>query len=189
MPFAFNEDSERQFQWLLTRYPTRRACLLPAFRLVEAQQGAVDQAARGYVAARLGLPPAVAHGVYSFYTHFRRPGDGQYVIQVCRTLPCALRGALAMRAAFEELLGIRPGQTTPDGRFTLREVECLGSCATAPVAQINDDYFENLTPEKVRDIVLALQQGQNPPHLSNGPSLQGGSRGLKPLVDASSNGH
>lgn len=188
MSFAFNAESEQQFAWLLTRYPTRQACLLPAFRLAEAQQGFVDEAAREYIATRLELAPAFVHGTFSFYTHYRRPGDGKHVIQLCRTLPCALRGAAAMLKAFEEELGIREGATTSDGLFTLRAVECLGACGNAPVAQINDDYFEDLTAEKVRAIVLALREGRTPPHLSRGPSLDGGCRGYAPLVEAGREG-
>ena len=184
MPFAFDEDAERQFQWLLRRYPTRQAVLLPAFRLAEAQQGCVDDVVEDYLAERLELAPSLVRGVRSFYSHYRRPEDGKHVIMVCRTLPCALRGAAAILAAFEEHLGIRAGETTPDGLFTLRKVECLGACAAAPAAQINDDYFENLTPEKVRDIVLALRNGQPAPHVSGGVFLEAGWQGCRPLVDA-----
>jgi NADH-quinone oxidoreductase E subunit len=188
MPFAFNEDSERQFLWLLKRYPTKQACLLPAFRLVEAQQGCVDDAAKEYLATRLDLAPAFVHGVFTFYTHYRRAGDGKFIVQICRTLPCALRGSARILEAFKQELGIAVGQTTPDGLFSLRTVECLGSCASAPIAQINDDYFEQLTPEKVKEIVAALREGHTPPHLSNGPTLEGGCRGLAPLVEASPEG-
>jgi len=184
MAFSFTEDFERQFQWLLTRYPTKQACLLPSLRLVEAQQGFIDDEAKDYVAGRLALAPAFVHGVFTFYSHYRRAGDGKHIVMVCMTLPCALRGAGAILAAFEEHLGITCGQTSADGLFSLRKVECLGSCSTAPVAQINDDYFENLTPEKVREIVSALKNGQTPPHLSNGQTLDGGCQCYKPLVDA-----
>jgi len=184
MPFAFDEESEKQFRWLLTRYPQPRAALLPAFRLAEAQHGRIDGEVEEYLAVRLALPPSAIHAAASFYTHYRRPGDGKYVVMVCRTLPCALRGAAQIVAAFEEHLGIRPGQTTGDGLFTLRTVECLGTCANAPAAQINDDYFEDLTIEKVRDIVLALRHGQRAPHVSAGPSLAGGCRQYVPLVEA-----
>lgn len=184
MGFEFNDEYERQFKWLLTRYPTTQACLLPALRLVEAQQGGIDDEAKDYVAKRLELPPAHVHGVFTFYTHYRRAGDGKHIVMVCMTLPCALRGAAAILAAFEEQIGIKCGETSSDGLFSLRKVECLGSCSTAPVAQINDDYFENLTPEKVRDIVLALKNDQTPPHLSNGPGLDGGCQCFKPLVEA-----
>lgn len=184
MAFSFNEENERQFQWLTKRYPTKQACLLPSLRLVEAQVGNIDDEAKDYVAKRLDLPPSHVHGVFTFYSHYRRSGDGKFIVMVCMTLPCALRGAGTILAAFEEYIGIRCGETSADGLFSLRKVECLGSCSTAPVAQINDDYFENLTPEKVRDIVLALKHGQTPPHLSNGPTLDGGCHCFKPMVEA-----
>lgn len=184
MAFQFADEYERQFKWLLTRYPTKQACLLPSLRLVEAQQGFIDDESKDYVAGRLALAPAFVHGVLTFYSHYRRAGDGKYVVMVCMTLPCALRGAGAILAAFEEHIGIRCGTTSSDGLFSLRKVECLGSCSTAPVAQINDDYFENLTTEKVRDIVLALKNCMTPPHLSNGPTPSGGCQCFKPLVEA-----
>lgn len=184
MAFAFNADSRTQFEWLLKRYPTKQAVLLPGFRLVEAQQGFVDQASMDYLAGELGLAPAFVHGVFSFYSHYRRPGEGKYIVMVCQTLPCALRGAGGIVDAFKEQLRLGVGETDKEGLFTLKKVECLGSCTTAPVAQINDDYFESLTAEKVREIVAALRAGQTPPHLSNGPSLEGGCQHYRPLVAA-----
>ena len=184
MAFTFNADSRKQFEWLLKRYPTKQACLLPGFRLVEAQQGFVNQDSMDYLARELGLAPAFVFGVFTFYSHYRREGDGKYIVQVCQTLPCALRGACQIVDAFKECLKLGVGETSKDGAFSLRKVECLGSCTTAPVAQINDDYFESLTPEKAREIVAALRMGQLPPHLSNGPSLEGGCKGLLPLVEA-----
>ena len=184
MGFEFNEEYERQFQWLLKRYPNTQACLLPTLRLVEAQVGNIDDEAKAYVAKRLDLPPSHVHGVFTFYTHYRRVGDGKYVVMVCMTLPCALRGAAAILDAFEKEIGIQCGETSSDELFSLRKVECLGSCSTAPVAQINDDYFEELTPEKVGEIVAALKEGKTPPHISNGPTLEGGCQCFKPLVEA-----
>lgn len=184
MAFAFNEDTRKQFDWLLKRYPTKQACLLPGFRLVEAQLGHVSQESMDYLAKELELPPSFVYGVFTFYSHYRREGDGKYVVQVCHTLPCALRGACQILDCFKEHLKLGVGETDAAKKFTLKKVECLGSCTTAPVVQINDDYFENLTPEKVRDIVLALQNDEKPPHLSNGPTLEGGCKGVMPMVDA-----
>jgi NADH-quinone oxidoreductase E subunit len=184
MPFTFNDDFRKQFDWLLTRYPSKQSVLLPALRLVEEQQGFVDLDALDYVARELSLPPAFVYGVFTFYTHYRRPGDGQYVVMVCATLPCALRGAQMVADSFSEELGIHPGETTPDKMFTLKKVECLGSCVTAPVCQINDDYFENLTPAKIQEIVAALREDKVPPHLSNGPTLDGGRCGYRPMMEA-----
>ncbi len=185
MSFAFNEDSRRQFEWLLTRYPAKQAVLLPAFRLVEEQVGYVDNEAMDYLAGELGLPPAFVYGVFTFYSHYRRPGDGKYLVMVCATLPCALKGAQMVADCFKEELKLGMGETTSDKLFTLRKVECLGSCTTAPVCQINDDFFEHLTPEKIREIVVALKAGKVPPHMSNGPTLDGGRCSYRPMVEAS----
>src|SRR5258708_19797765 len=150
MAFAFNEDSRKQFTWLLKRYPSKQAVLLPAFRLVEEQQGFVDTPSMDYVSKELGLPPAFVYGVFTFYSHYRRRGDGKYVVMVCATLPCALMGAQMVADTFKEELKLGMGETSKDGKFTLKKVECLGSCNTAPVVQVNDDYFENLTPQKIK---------------------------------------
>ena len=184
MAFSFNEDSRKQFQWLLTRYPSKQSVLLPAFRLVEEQQGFIDDEAIEYVARALELVPAYVRGVFTFYSHYRRPNDGKYVVMVCATLPCALRGAQMAADCFAQELGIKMGETTPDKKFTLRKVECLGSCASAPVAQINDDYFEWLTPQKITEIVAALKEDKAPPHLSNGPALEGGRCSYRPMIEA-----
>jgi len=184
MAFTFNDDSRTQFEWLLTRYPEKRAALLPAMRLVEEQQGFVDNEALDYLAAQLGLAPACVYGVFTFYSHYRKPEDGKYVVMVCATLPCALRGAQMVADTFKQELGVGTGETTADKLFTLKKVECLGSCTTAPVCQINDDYYENLTPERIKDIVADLKAGRVPRHLSNGPTLDGGRCAYKPMMEA-----
>lgn len=184
MPFTFNDYFRTHFDWLLTRYPQKRAALLPAMRLVEEQQGFVDNEALEYLAKELELAPAYVQGVFTFYSHYRKPEDGKYVVMVCATLPCALRGAQMVVDTFKQELGIGTGETTADKLFTLRKVECLGSCTTAPVCQINDDYYENLTPEKIKEIVTDLKAGRVPRHISNGPTLEGGKCGYGPMVEA-----
>ena len=184
MAFAFNDDSKKQFDWLLKRYPEKRAALLPCFRLAEEQQGFVDQAAMDYIAGQLDLPPAYVFGVFTFYSHYRRPGDGKYIVQVCATLPCGLMGAQMVADTFREELKLGMGESSKDGQFTLRKVECLGSCVTAPICQVNDDFFENLTPAKIKDIVAALRDNKVPPHMSNGPTLDGERCSYRPMVEA-----
>jgi len=184
MAFQFNDVSRKQFDWLLKRYPTKQAALLPSFRLVEAQQGFVDVPSMDYLAEQLDLPPAFVNGVFTFYSHYRRKSEGKYIVMVCHTLPCALRGACNVLNWFKEELKLSCGETSTDGKFSLKKVECLGSCTTAPVAQINDDYFEDLTEAKVKEIVAALREDKTPPHLSNGPTLEGGCKHYMPMVDA-----
>jgi NADH-quinone oxidoreductase E subunit len=184
MAFAFNDDSKKQFDWLIKRYPEKRAALLPCFRLVEEQQGFVNTESMDYVAKQLELPPAYVYGVFTFYSHYRREGEGKYIVMVCATLPCGLRGAQMVADTFKEELKLGIGETSKDGMFTLKKVECLGSCVTAPVAQINDDYYEELTPQKIKEIVAALRENKTPPHMSNGPSLEGGRCSYRPMVEA-----
>ena len=145
-----------RLEWLYTRYPMREAVLLPALRLAEEEFGVIDGPAIECVARETGISPGTIWGVLTFYTHYRRAGDGKYVVQVCSTLPCALRGCRDLVHHLERRLGIRPGETTPDGKLTLKKVECLASCDTAPVVQINDDYHEQLTLEKLDAILDGL---------------------------------
>jgi NADH-quinone oxidoreductase subunit E/NADH dehydrogenase (ubiquinone) flavoprotein 2 len=109
-----------------------------------------------YVAALLELPPAFVASVASFYTMYYKRPVGQHHVQVCTNLSCALRGAEEIVDCLRERLGIGLGETTADGRFTLSEVECLGSCGTAPMMQVDDDYWENLTPETTLALVDRL---------------------------------
>ncbi len=159
MGFAFDAENEKHFEDILGRYPEPAAALLPALRLVERQQGKVSDEAVAYVAERLKISPAFAHGVFSFYTHYRRASDGRHVISVCRTLPCALRGSDKIVEHLRKRLKINVGGTTPDGKFTLKEAECLGACGGAPAAEIDGRCFENLTPEMLDQILDGLDRG------------------------------
>jgi len=156
-PLEFSPQAKKRIDWLYTRYPVKEAALLPVLRVAEEEFGEINHAAILCVAKEMGLSPGYVYGVFTFYTHYRREGDGKYVLQVCSTLPCALRGCREVVSHLEKRLGIEPGQTTADGRFTLKKVECLASCDTAPVVQINDDYHENLTLEKLDQILDSLR--------------------------------
>jgi len=131
--------------------------MLPVLYLAQQEFGHLGPEAIAYIAKLMEQAPARVHGVVSFYTMFNTKPIGRHHIQVCRTLPCALGGAEKMIALLRQKLGIEPGQTTPDGRFTLTEVECLASCGSAPMMQINDDYYENLTEEKISEILDSLK--------------------------------
>ncbi|MBI5167708.1 MAG: NADH-quinone oxidoreductase subunit NuoE [candidate division NC10 bacterium] len=140
-------------QAILRRYPDKRSALLPILHLIQEEQGRLSDEAMVAVAELLGLKPVEVREVATFYTMFNFRPVGRYHIQVCHNLSCSLLGAESLIAHLEERLQIRAGETTPDNLFTLIKVECLGSCGTAPVMQINDDYYENLTKEKV-DVIL-----------------------------------
>jgi NADH-quinone oxidoreductase subunit E len=157
MALEFSPETLKKFEATVARYPKREAAMLPVLYLAQQEFGHLGPEAIAYIAKLMEQAPARVHGVVSFYTMFNTKPIGRHHIQVCRTLPCALGGAEKMIALLRQKLGIEPGQTTPDGRFTLTEVECLASCGSAPMMQINDDYYENLTEEKISEILDSLK--------------------------------
>lgn len=156
MPFALTPERERELDEILTRYPTRMAACIPALHLCQDQNGWVSDEVVDYVARRLDLPPAHVKGVVTFYTLFNQKPVGKHQLWVCRTLPCALRGAGAVLEHCEKRLGIKPGETTADGKVTLRTAECLASCGTAPMVQVDKEYVENLTIESLDKVLDRL---------------------------------
>ena len=155
-PREFSAKAKERIAWLFTRYPVKEAALLPILRVAEEEFDGIGPAEIVAVAKTVGLSPAYVLGVLTFYSHFKRQGEGKYVVQVCSTISCALRGCRDIVHHLEGKLGITPGTTTADRRFTLKKVECLGSCDTGPVVQINDDYHENLTIEALDKIIAGL---------------------------------
>ncbi len=157
MSVAFTGEARREFERILARYPERQAAILPTLHLAQREFGYVSDDAVRYVAELLGLSPAGVEGVATFYTMCRRKPVGRYHLQICRNLSCSLMGAEALIEHVSKRLGVKPGETTPDGRFTLSTVECLGSCGSAPVMQVNGDYYENLTEESVDALLDGLR--------------------------------
>ena len=158
MAFELSKDREQKLAEILTRYPTRMAACIPLLHLCQEQHGYIDEDVTLFVSNRLDLPPAHVRGVVTFYTLFNTTAVGKHQVWVCRTLPCALRGADGIAAHCEKKLGIKCGETTEDGKVTLRSAECLASCGTAPMMQVDQEYFENLTPEKVDEILEKLRK-------------------------------
>jgi NADH-quinone oxidoreductase E subunit len=156
MPIEFTAENKKTFEETLKRYPTKRAALLPALWLAQKQFGYLSQEVMEYVGNLLDLPAIKVYEVATFYTMFNKKPVGKYHFQVCRTLSCELCGKDEIVGLLKKRLGVGIGETTADGRFTLTEVECLGSCGTAPMLQLNDDYHENLTVEKVEEILKGL---------------------------------
>lgn len=156
MAFEFTTENKRKFEEILTRYPVSRAAMLPALWLVQRQAGWISHEAMEYVGKLLGLSAAKVYEVATFYTMFNLKPVGKYHFQVCRTLPCQLVGAEGITSCLEKKLGVKLGETSADGRYTLTEVECLGSCGTGPMLQLNDDYHEDLTPEKLDALIASL---------------------------------
>lgn len=157
MSLQFSDRSELKIQLLLTRYPARRAALLPVFWIAQEQFGWISPEVMELIAKRLDLPVAHVYGVASFYTMLHKSPPGKYHLQICRTLPCALMGCDSILESVKDKLRIEEGETTPDGLFTLTTAECLASCGTAPAMRINEKYYENLTVEKVEEILAKLR--------------------------------
>ena len=154
-PFRYTPENQAKFDRNVQQYPPdqRKSAILYALYLVQQQQGYITGAGMRHVAEQIRCTPAEVEDVVSYYTMFYTRPVGTYVLNVCRTLSCALLGAERVTEALSATLGIAPGQTTPDGMFTLIEVECLGACDRAPVVMVNDDWHERLAPEQVAPFV------------------------------------
>ena len=148
--FAAGSEGRRQLDELLPKYPTKMACLLPALWIVQEQRGWISEEGMVEVARELELTPAYVKGVVTFYTMYHQHPVGRHFIQVCTTSPCGICGAEEVAKAFLRHTGCGElGQTSPDGRFTVIEVECLGACGFATPVLIDDDFIESVTPETV----------------------------------------
>jgi len=156
MKLKFSDSAQHEFEQILLHYPDKEAALLPTLHLARREFKIFTPDVMKYVAALLELAPIQVLDAVSFYTLFPRQEEGKYVIQVCATLSCALLGAESVVDYLKNKLNIDVGETTPDRRFTLKKVECLGSCGTAAVMQINEDYYENLTEAKIDQILAQL---------------------------------
>ncbi len=157
MTIPVRPETDRRIDDLLARFPRKGSALLPVLYLVQEEKGWVSEESMAYVAGKIGLSPAFVSGVVSFYTMFHRRPVGRHHIQICRTLPCALRGADALMAHARSRLGIRDGETRADGRYSLTSVECLGACDRAPFLQINDREYGPVDPAGLDDILKRLE--------------------------------
>lgn len=157
MSFEFTTESKKEFEETLARYPNKMAALLPVLWIAQRQHGFLPLEVQEYVANLLALSPAQVYGVVTFYTMFKTKPVGKFHLQVCRTLSCALRGGEGIIRHIEGRCKIKNGEVTKDGRFSLEEMECLASCGTAPAMAVNEAYFENLTVEKVDQLLDRLQ--------------------------------
>jgi len=157
MAFALSEEREREFKQILSRYPNKMAACIPVLHLCqEANDNWVSEDVIAFVAERLELSTAHVKGVVTFYTLFNQERPGKHQVWVCRTLSCALRGSDSILSHCEKKLGVHADETTKDGRVTLRTAECLASCGTAPMMQVDRTYYENLTADEVDRILDRL---------------------------------
>lgn len=158
--FEFSAENQKKIAHILTKYPAGKqaSAILPLLDLAQRQhQGWIPRAAMDHIGKLLNLPPIRVYEVATFYSMFNLEPVGKHVLQICRTTPCWLRGADEVLEACQNHLGIGIGETTPDGLFTIQDVECLGACIHAPVVQINDDYHENLSPESMVELLKTLK--------------------------------
>jgi NADH-quinone oxidoreductase subunit E len=158
MALAFRPETEARFQKVLGRYPERQAALIPTLLLANRDFGYLSREAMEYVASRLGLTEATVLSAATFYTMLRKRPVGRHHIQVCVNVACYLRGADDLVEHLRNRLGIGPGETTPDGLFSIEGVQCLASCGTAPAIQLNDTYIEDVTTEKLDALLDELRR-------------------------------
>ena len=167
--FAFDAQSEAEIAKILAKYPAERKAsgALPLLWVAQYQMKRqtghawLPQAAMDAVAAKLEMPPIRIYEVATFYFQYNTKPVGEYHLQVCTTTPCWLRGSDDVVAACKKATGLkRFGETTPDGKFTMTEVECLGACVNAPILQINDDFYEDMDGPLTEQLLAALARGE-----------------------------
>jgi NADH-quinone oxidoreductase subunit E len=177
--FAFTSESLEQAERTLAKYPAdrRQSAVLPLLHLAQKQHGGwLPQAALDYVAEFLGVPKIRVYEVASFYDMYNTQPTGRVQVRICTTTPCWLCGSDDVVRACKEVLGVDIGQSTDDGRFYLREFECLGACANAPVLWVDDDFYEDLDYARTKEILEALKRGERPK-----PGPQNGRQASMPL--------
>lgn len=152
----FSEANETKLDEIISHYPVKRSAVLPALYLAQEEHGYVTDEDVQYIAERLDMRVNEVEEVVTFYTMYSRQPIGRHKLQVCRTLSCMLLGAEKITEHLSQRLGVEVGETTPDGKFTLQEVECLGYCDLAPCLQVNFDYHERVTTETVDELLRTL---------------------------------
>jgi NADH-quinone oxidoreductase E subunit len=156
MSIQFSSGALEEYERILGKYPVKRAAIMPALWLAQREFGHLSSEVEQYVADLMGFPLAWVSGLASFYTMYYRKPIGKYHLQVCTNVSCMLRGSDDILRVIEDRLKVGLGQTTADGKFSLDEVECLASCGTAPMMQVNEDYHENLTPRSTLELIERL---------------------------------
>jgi NADH-quinone oxidoreductase E subunit len=164
------EKYQKEIEDILSRYPVKRSALIPLLYLAQREHGYITEPAMKEIAGLLGLTPPQVYETATFYTMLNLKQIGTYHIQVCKSLMCALVGSDTVIRWIKTKLGISPGETTSDGMFTLTAVECLAACGTGPMMQINDDYYERLTEDKV-DRILADLRTSGTCSMKSGPFM------------------
>ena len=154
---GFSAAGEKRFVETVQKYPNQRAALLPVLRIAQDEFGYLSNAAMEYVAERLDLPPSKVLQVATFYTMFYKRPHGRFHIEVCTSVPCCMMGGYDVMRQLAKKLGIQPGEVSADGKFSYAEAECLAACGHAPLLQVNSEYHEFLTPEKIEALIDGLE--------------------------------
>lgn len=152
----FSAEAQRRFETILTHYPEKRAAILPVLALAQREFGWISPEVAEYVGKLMGYPASDVLSVATFYTMLHKKPVGKYHMELCRNVSCWLKGTYPCLDEIKRLLKVEAGQRTPDGKFSFALTECLGSCGTAPAMQVGDRYYENLTPDRVREIIEKL---------------------------------
>ena len=177
--FAFTSENRAKADKIIAKYPPGRqaSAVIPLLHIAQAQNaGWLPRAAMDHVAEILDMASIRVYEVASFYTMFNLQPVGKHLLEICTTTPCWLRGSDEVVKACEKRLGIGLGETTADGQFTIREVECLGACVNAPMLQIGDDYYEDLDADSTVKLIDALARGETPK-----PGPQNGRQTSEPI--------
>ena len=167
---VFSAETIARLDELISRYPTKKAALLPALWVAqEVGDGLLTVEAMAAVARHLELPPAEVQGVATFYTMYNKAPRGKFAIEICHNVPCMAFGAEELIAHCEQRLGVAAGETTPDGQITLARVECLGACCNAPAVQIGSTYYQDVTAARIDTIIEQIKaMPDNPDHTPQG---------------------
>lgn len=156
-PFRYDQERDAEFERLVKRYPTRESMILPALWLTQEQEGWISAEAIAYIADRIGTFASQVYECATFYTMYNLHPMGKNHICICRTLSCWLRGKQEIVDFLKNELGLKPGEISADGKFSLEEVECLGHCGTAPVVQVNGEFHENMDVDKLKSLLATLK--------------------------------
>jgi NADH-quinone oxidoreductase subunit E len=172
--FALSAGGMSQVEALIVRYPTKASALMPCIWVIMDEFGHVSEAGVDFLTRKLDLTPARIYEVLTFYTMFRTEPQAEYTLQVCHNISCHVMGARPVIAHLEKRLGIRLGETTPDRKFALEGVECLGACGLGPCLQLGKHLYEHLTSEKIDDLLDSLRKGVVPRADTDRESQAGG---------------
>lgn len=156
MEFKFTEENLHKVRAAIKKYPYPKAAVMELLYLGQSQNGYISGEVMNEVASLLNMDPVDVLSVVTFYTMYHQKQPGKFHVQVCTNVSCMLRGGYELLRDIENKLGIKKNDVTSDGKFSIEEVECMGSCGTAPMIAINEDFYENLTKEKVSEILDSL---------------------------------